>query len=663
MENENENGFDKLKILADQMARLGLNYQNLENITEENINSSSKNNIIDNTNQSIEINSNSFKVKKNSSKKEISKDNIEEINLNDYPKNDLYNENNIESDENKKLNDSIKSIDMKEKENFSKINEENNESKNYSNEENEDLNIENEEIPKLNNINEENKTTIPTNKYFINEENQKINKITNKIKNQENLNTIKTDYSNENITTITPISTIKENNDNIINTNQVFINKENNEDDNNKIQYIALENEEDELFDTNITYYPSLTNNLKSISNKRKNIYEREMKHLKYKNKLLDAKRQKLIQEEYNLMKESPGLNSISDLIIQKKGKYIPLFERACQIHNQHLTNIILNQEKKKKKIFENENELLRSNNNKKYNKEEWENFIENQLKWKDDILNKRKIAKIEQDNKIEEIFDFKPTLNINTQKIIKKLKKENDYFEKDIFERLYNDKDEHEERQKIRDLLSIPSFQPKINKYKQKKNKSFYKCNSNKKIIIQETERRNQIENKNEYLKMKLNQFYNNQNDNNYNQYLDNNNYYENNNLENENEIPIQIINKNEKSFSVTPDNTERIDNLKNERNENKINSVTSEEEIIENDNENNNSEHIDKICIGTSDMFKNQELLEKLMEIENIKNNNLNDPENNLYKLNIQNSTSFGVNNNVIIPSYDYRNLFKKK
>ena len=42
MENENENGFDKLKVLADQMARLGLNYQNLENIPEENINSNSK---------------------------------------------------------------------------------------------------------------------------------------------------------------------------------------------------------------------------------------------------------------------------------------------------------------------------------------------------------------------------------------------------------------------------------------------------------------------------------------------------------------------------------------------------------------------------------------------------------------------------------------------
>ena len=58
---ENENGFDKLKILADQKARLRLNYQNLENIPEENINNNSKKN---NTNQSIEINYNSIKVKK-----------------------------------------------------------------------------------------------------------------------------------------------------------------------------------------------------------------------------------------------------------------------------------------------------------------------------------------------------------------------------------------------------------------------------------------------------------------------------------------------------------------------------------------------------------------------------------------------------------------------
>lgn len=98
---ENENGFDKLKILADQMARLGLNYQNLENIPEENMNSNSKKNIIDNTNQSIEINYNSIKVKNNSSK-EIIEDNIDEINLNDFPKKDLNNDNNIESEEHEK---------------------------------------------------------------------------------------------------------------------------------------------------------------------------------------------------------------------------------------------------------------------------------------------------------------------------------------------------------------------------------------------------------------------------------------------------------------------------------------------------------------------------------------------------------------------------------
>ena len=659
---ENENGFDKLKILADQMARLRLNYQNLENIPEENMNSNSKKNIIDNTNQSIEINYNSIKVKNNSSK-EIIEDNIEEINLKDFPKNDLNNDNNIESEDNKISNDNIKSIDMKEKENFSKIKEENDENKNYSNEEIEDFNIENEEMPKINNINEEDKILIQTNKIFNNEENLKINKINNKIKNHDNLNIIKTDYSiNDNITTVTPISTIKENNDNIINTNQIFITKENNEDENNKIQYIEPEieeNEEDEFLDTNISCDANITNNLKSISHKRKNIYDREMKHLNYKNKLLDAKRQKLIQEEINLMKESPGLNPISDIIIQKKGNYIPLFERACQIHNQHLTKILLNEEKNKKKIFEYENELLKSKHNKKYNKEDWETFIENQLKWKDDILYKRKVAKIYQDNKNEEIYDFIPKINNNSQKIIKRLNKENDYFEKDIFERLYNDKNEHEERQKMRDLLSVPSFQPNINKYKQKKNKGFNKCNNNKKIIIQEAGRRNQIEKEKRFLMMKLNQFNNN---NYYNQYLNINNYV-NKNLQNE--IPIQIINKNEKSFSVTPDNTERIDNLINQKNENKINSVTSEEEIIENENdkENNKLEYIDKECNGTPDIFKNQELLEKLIKIENNKNNNENDLENNLYKLNIQNSTSIGGISDIIIPSNDYRDFFKKK
>ena len=54
---------------------------------------------------------------------------------------------------------------------------------------------------------------------------------------------------------------------------------------------------------------------------------------------------------------------------------------------------------------------------------------------------------------------------------------------------------------------------------------------------------------------------------------------------------------------------------------------------------------------------------MLEKLIKIENNKNNNENDLENNLYKLNIQNSTSIGGISDIIIPSNDYRDFFKKK
>ena len=199
-------------------------------------------------------------------------------------------------------------------------------------------------------------------------------------------------------------------------------------------------------------------------------IYDREIKHLKYKNKILDAKRQKINKEEENLMKESPGLNTMSNYIIQKKGNYIPLFQRANQIHSQHLANIIINNEKKKLKIIEDEQkEILLNKNDKKYNPEDWENFIQKQLKWKNNVIYKRKVAESLRENNNNETYDFKPKINNNSKKIIERKKEKNKI---DIFTKLYNDKEEHDERQKIREVLSLPSFQPKINKYKPKEKK-----------------------------------------------------------------------------------------------------------------------------------------------------------------------------------------------
>ena len=448
MEFEREKTFDNLQILADQMARLSLNYKTSEDEKDDNINNDNRNSL-ETINNLVNNDSNLLKLKNNSFN-DVLKENTEEKKKNDIETNNINNNENSYNEEKNVFN--FNNLITEEKENENKINEEEEESNNSLNEENKII------------INEEDDKK--SNKNVKNKEKNLLNNLTEKKKSEFSIS--------ENITTITPISTTKENNDNFITTNGIFTTKENNEDniEINEIEYINPENEEEEILETDITYFPDIRNNLKSKKNKKRmKIYDREIKHLKYKNKILDAKRQKLNKEEENLMKESPGLNTMSNYIIQKKGNYIPLFQRANQIHSQHLANIIINNEKKKLKIIEDEQkEILLNKNDKKYNPEDWENFIQKQLKWKNDVIYKRKVAESLRENNNNETYDFKPKINNNSKKIIERKKEKNKI---DIFTKLYNDKEEHDERQKIREVLSLPSFQPKINKYKPKEKKN----------------------------------------------------------------------------------------------------------------------------------------------------------------------------------------------
>ena len=660
MEFEREKTFDNLQILADQMARLSLNYKTSEDEKDDNINNDNRNSL-ETINNLVNNDSNLLKLKNNSFN-DVLKENTEEKKKNDIETNNINNNENSYNEEKNVFN--FNNLITEEKENENKINEEEEESNNSLNEENKII------------INEEDDKK--SNKNVKNKEKNLLNNLTEKKKSEFSIS--------ENITTITPISTTKENNDNFITTNGIFTTKENNEEniDNNEIEYINPENEEEEILETDITYFPDIRNNLKSKKNKKRmKIYDREIKHLKYKNKILDAKRQKLNKEEENLMKESPGLNTMSNYIIQKKGNYIPLFQRANQIHSQHLANIIINNEKKKLKIIEDEQkEILLNKNDKKYNPEDWENFIQKQLKWKNDVIYKRKVAESLRENNNNETYDFKPKINNNSKKIIERKKEKNKI---DIFTKLYNDKEEHDERQKIREVLSLPSFQPKINKYKPKEKKKFNNFNSNKNIILEETYKRNKREIENEILLRKLNELENNYEINEYKDIEEenkeesinkksinpkeiNNNYIENNNKENKNlddeEIPIQITEKNNDYLS----NDNNInENLNLETNENYV----FPENINENDNEkkikssNNKNLYDDDNKIETfiDDNNENNTILEKLLKIE--KDNNKEkvlEPENFLYKLNIENSTPIREVEDVIIPSNNYREFFKK-
>ena len=216
-----------------------------------------------------------------------------------------------------------------------------------------------------------------------------------------------------------------------------------------------------------------------SRHNKKLSLYEREMKHLKYKEKLLEAKRMKILQKRQDMMQDAPEMNEMSEYLVDTRGGYIPLYKRAGEIHSQHLAQIALNMERKKmqadKMAKEQETEIEnQKKRRKKYNKEDWDEFLRKQMKWKNDVMYKRKAGELIKENNKHQ-YPFNPEINAKSKNIIRKMQKDTDVSSADPWERLYKDNEEHKERQKIREIDALPSFKPTINsnkKLRRKKNK-----------------------------------------------------------------------------------------------------------------------------------------------------------------------------------------------
>jgi hypothetical protein len=129
-------------------------------------------------------------------------------------------------------------------------------------------------------------------------------------------------------------------------------------------------------------------------------------------------------------------------------------------INEQHLSN------KELEDLAE-----IKKHKYKKFDKYDWNKFINRQKKWKKNIQYKKKAAILLKNNEEDEMF-FKPKINSRSKSIIEGIGEEHKNYIDDVFDRLYNDYDEHIERQKYRNQQSIPSFKPKI-----------IKCNSQKNI------------------------------------------------------------------------------------------------------------------------------------------------------------------------------------
>ena len=220
-------------------------------------------------------------------------------------------------------------------------------------------------------------------------------------------------------------------------------------------------------------------NNTKRINDKVKKgklskltLYEREMRNRQRRAIKLEKKREQLKLENLKNYKNGPEINPFSEELIEKQEIYVPIDKRAAKIHSLKISKIILNEENNKIKMMKKDEEELKKDvsRNKIFDQEEWDNFIEKQYLWKDEIEFKQKAEQIRRNNNYKKYL-FKPKINPKSKSIIKDLQCGNDTVIDEVFIRLFNDYEEHKERQKLRNDQSLPSFKPKISKTSSQKN------------------------------------------------------------------------------------------------------------------------------------------------------------------------------------------------
>ena len=383
-----------------------------------------------NTNQNLTINVNSLLNTNNNSNIEINNNaNINNKNIND---DEIYSNKNSETDDKNNKN-------IPNKSNSSEIDSDNIE--NYESNMNENINIDKNKNSNINTNINVNANTNKNNNNNKNDSSECSESVISDNKIEKNKDIIK-----EKI--IPPA------------TKDYF--KKNNKDENNNNN--------------------NANKKIKKLKLTKLSLYEREMRNRERKMKKLEKQRNILKNEEVKELRSKPEIDINSQIVISNKEQYVPIYQRAAKLHSMKISKQILNEEKNKmKKEIEEQNILNQNKSRSKiFNQEEWDQFIERQKEWKDELQYKRKAAEIFRDN-IDRQYFFKPKINSRSRSIIKDLQDANDSFIDEVFDRLFNDYEEHKERQKLRNEQSLPSFKPKITKFsKNSSQKLFYR---NKKV------------------------------------------------------------------------------------------------------------------------------------------------------------------------------------
>ena len=443
-----EENLTNIKTLADQMARKNFEFD-IDNLKKEKLteNYNSKSNKL--VNKKFPKKNSSIKASKENSSKKLNK-------------NDL---NSIINKSKNKLNQSFIKNDIPDSGKFQDIN----------------TNIINTNTNLNTNINTNLNTATNLNSRLNTNSNN--NQINNEGNNNEN--EIYSDKNshicpiNENSSNISSNQDINKEINQNNNKNESEINESKNEivkkEDNIIVEIVNpafFKKEFDDSFDS-INKNTKIKVNKKFIKSKmnKSTLYEREIRNRKRKNEKLEKKRKQLQNNEIKFLKQGPEIDRTSEQIIENKELYIPIDKRAAKIHSMKISQRILNEENKKLKNIEEENKQLYilKSNSKKFEQDNWDEFIERQYQWKNDVEYKKRAANVFRDN-INKNHYFKPKINVKSKSIIKNIQNGNESFVDEVFIRLFNDFEEHNERQKFRNEQSLPTFKPKIPKnYSQK--------------------------------------------------------------------------------------------------------------------------------------------------------------------------------------------------
>ena len=323
------------------------------------------------------------------------------------------------------------------------------------------------------------------------------NKADIKINNRKNINSVNEPYSNQqnslNNSKNNNINNVKNNSINNINNPtsvtypfQIENNNQNDTSNKNPIEPESLSNENQDMLNEELIEIENINpEDLKDMSDdsinpfifeknfvkksRQHDIYERSMIYLKKRKTKLKKKQEFYLNQETKDLKKKPGMNERS--IILSQGECIPIENRAAKLHSKRLTQIILNEEVNKLKQREKEEkEMSEKINTRNYSPREWNEFVERCFKWKKELLYKRKAEEIK--NNMQDIkINYKPRINENSKKIMRKIMNKGNTSVDDVFTRLYNDYEEHKERQQDLENKNKPSFNPIVNNSKFNKN------------------------------------------------------------------------------------------------------------------------------------------------------------------------------------------------